>query len=92
MRPAITSSSAACTNASFSASSAEVASSSSKTGASARIGARDGETLALAAGQRDSSLPELRVVALRQGGDEVVRLGAPRRGLDFPTGRVFGAP
>ena len=56
VRPFISASSAPCTSVSFSASSAEVASSSSSTGRVLQDRAGDREPLALAAGQRHAAL------------------------------------
>ena len=50
--------------------------------------AGDGEALALAARQRDAALAELRIVALRQGGDEAVRGRLPGGGDDRLARRV----
>ena len=50
--------------------------------------ARDREPLALTAGERDAALADHGLVAVRQGLDELVRLGRARRLLDLLVGRV----
>src|SRR3546814_2967225 len=82
VRPSISRSSACCTARSLCASSAEVASSSSSTGASLKQRAGDGDALLLAAGQARSAFAELFVVAGGQDGQEVVRLGGAGRRFD----------
>ena len=57
----------------------------------ARVGqqrAGDRDPLALAAREREPALADPRVVAVRQLGDEAVRLGAPGRALDLLARRV----
>ena len=54
-------------------------------------GPGDGEALALAAGEAHPPLADQGVVALRELGDEVVRVRRPRRRLDLLLGRL-GAP
>ncbi len=49
----------------------------------AQQGAGDRQALALAAGEQHAAFADHRGVALRQGRDELVRVGAARRGFDF---------
>src|SRR5215207_1358747 len=51
--------------------------------------ARDRDPLSLTAGERDPALPDHRVVALRQFGDELVRLREPRGAFDLLVGRAW---
>ena len=50
--------------------------------------AGDGDALALPAREADAALADHRRVALRQAGDEAVRVGRPRRRLDLGVARV----
>ena len=68
------------------ASTEEVASSRISTRGFGEQRARDRQALALAAGQRQAALADLRVVALRQARDELVGLGAARGLLRSPRG------
>ena len=54
--------------------------------------ARDRDPLALAARERDAALADDRVVALRQLGDELVRLREPRGATRPPRRVASGAP
>jgi hypothetical protein len=51
-------------------------------------GAGDGDALLLAAGEPRATLAELALVALRQGADELVGLGQPRRAQDVLAARL----
>src|SRR5262249_12064516 len=53
--------------------------------------ARDGDELPLPLAERPAARRERRLVAFRQGGDEVVRLRGARRGLDLGAARVGAA-
>ena len=73
--PSISRSSASNTSFSDAASSPELGSSRIRIGAVANHGARDGDALPLAAGQRDAALSHYRVVPLRHLLDELAGVG-----------------
>mmetsp|Transcript_19604 Transcript_19604/g.49067 ORF Transcript_19604/g.49067 Transcript_19604/m.49067 type:complete len:562 (-) Transcript_19604:917-2602(-) len=56
----------------------------------AQKNARDGQALALPAAEPHAALAQPRVVPVREGLDEVVRVGRPRRRLDQLRGRLGG--
>ena len=91
VRPAIASASASLMLCSVEASTEEVASSRISTRGFATQRARDRQALALAAGERQAALADLRVIALRQARDELVRLRAARRLLRSPRGGAVRA-
>ena len=83
VRPAISRSSACWITASFSASTEDSASSRIRIGASRSKRAGDRQPLALAARQPHAALADHGRVALRQRGDEFVRVGVARRGFEL---------
>ena len=88
VRPRIRRSSALWITASFSASTADSASSKHQDRRIAQDGARDRDALALAARQLDTALADHRVVAVGQGRDEIVDVGGRRGGADVVVARV----
>ena len=88
VRPCISRSSALWMTASFSASTAESASSRIRIGSIAQQRAGDRDALALPSREPDASLADDRVVALRQPRDELVGVRGARRGLDLLAGGV----